>query len=179
MKFFLFLTLTACFHMGLFAQTNQLQSNNQQLINHVQPQKVERTLSILKPDAVKNRHIGDIISRLEDKGLHIVAIKMVKLNKDQAAQFYKIHKDRPFFPELVEYMSSGPVVVMVLEGDQAITKSRQIIGATNPETAEKGTIRADFGESIRKNAIHGSDSPEAAKEEIQFFFQPNEIFPNQ
>lgn len=139
-------------------------------------QKIERTLSILKPDAVRNRHIGNIISRFEDEGLRVAAIKMVSLTPEQASQFYAIHRDRPFFPGLVKFMSSGPVVVLVLEGNQAIKKNREIMGATDPKKAEKGTIRADFAESVSQNAVHGSDSPEAARQEIIFFFKPNEIY---
>lgn len=143
--------------------------------------KSERTLSILKPDALKNKHIGDIISRFEKEGLRVVAIKMTKLSPEQAGQFYKVHRDRPFFNNLVQYMSSGPVVILVLEGNQAISKNRALMGATDPKKAEKGTIRADFAQSMTENAVHGSDSPEAAQEEILFFFRPQEIFsePNQ
>lgn len=139
-------------------------------------QKIERTLSILKPDALRNRHIGGIISRFEDSGLRVVGIKMVKLTPEQASQFYNIHRERPFFPELTKYMSSGPIIVLALEGDQAISKNRQLMGATDPKKAEKGTIRADFAKSVTENAVHGSDSPEAAKQEIMFFFRPNEIY---
>lgn len=137
--------------------------------------KVEQTLSIIKPDAVQNNHIGEIISRFEDSGLRIAAIKMVKLNKDQAGKFYQVHKERPFYKELVDFMSSGPIVVLVLEGKQAVTKNRQLMGATDPSKAEKGTIRADLAESMGRNAVHGSDSPEAAQDEILFFFQPSDI----
>lgn len=168
----------------LEVQTKQLPSNQQRNDAYAPSkpdelrsnQKIERTLSILKPDAVRNRHVGDIISRFEDAGLRVAAIKMIKLNKDQAAQFYNIHRERPFFPELVKFMSSGPIIVMVLEGDQAISKNRQLMGATNPKEAEKGSIRADFAGSVSQNAVHGSDSPEAAREEISFFFPPNEIY---
>jgi nucleoside-diphosphate kinase len=146
------------------------------IVDNMPQRKVERTLSILKPDAVRNRHIGDIISRYEDNGLRVVAIKMVKLNPDQAAQFYDIHRDRPFFKDLVQFMSSGPVVIMVLEGDQAVSKNRQLMGATDPSKADKGTIRADFAESVSQNAVHGSDSLESANKEIPFFFKPNEIY---
>jgi nucleoside-diphosphate kinase len=139
-------------------------------------QKIEWTLSILKPDVLKNRHIGDIISRFEDAGLRVAAIKMVQLTPEQAAQFYSIHREKPFFPELVQYMSSGPIVAMVLEGDRAISKNRELMGETDPRKAAKGTIRADFAESISHNAVHGSDSPESARQEIAFFFLPNEIY---
>lgn len=139
-------------------------------------QNIQRTLSIIKPDAVRNRHIGDIISRFENNGLHVAAIKMVNLTSEQASQFYKIHSDRPFFKDLVQFMSSGPVVVMVLEGDEAVSKNRQLMGATDPSKAEKGTIRADFARSISQNAVHGSDTLQSANEEIPFFFKPNEIY---
>lgn len=140
---------------------------------------VEWTLSILKPDAVKNKHIGDILSRFERSDLHIAAIKMLRLSPEEAAQFYNVHRERPFFADLVKYMSSGPVVVLVLEGDQAVSKNRQLMGATDPKKAEKGTIRADYAESITQNSVHGSDSPESAKQEIMFFFDPDEIYPRQ
>ena len=135
----------------------------------------ELTLSIIKPDAVKNNHIGDIISRFEKEGLRVAGIKMVRLSKDQAAQFYQVHKDRPFYSDLVNFMSSGPVVVIALEGKEAVSKNRKLMGATDPGKAEKGTIRADFAESVTKNAVHGSDSPETARKEILFFFRPNDI----
>lgn len=140
-------------------------------------QNTEYTLSIIKPDGVKSKHIGDIISRFENAGLRIAAIKMVSLTPEDAAEFYNVHRNRPFFPDLVKFMSSGPVVVMVLEGNQAISKNRQLMGATDPKKAEKGTIRADYAESVSKNAVHGSDSPEAAQQEIMFFFEPDEIQP--
>lgn len=135
----------------------------------------EQTLSIIKPDAVASHHIGDIISRFEGKQLQVAAIKMVKLSKEEAGQFYAVHKDRPFYPELVNFMSSGPVVVMVLEGDNAVALNREIMGATDPAKASPGTIRADFAKSIGQNAVHGSDSLENAKSEIAFFFKPDEI----
>lgn len=136
----------------------------------------QQTLSIIKPDAVAANHIGEIIARFEKAGLRIAAIKMVSLSKDKVKEFYAVHKDRPFFGDLTEFVSSGPVVAMVLEGDNAIAKNREIMGATDFTKAAPGTIRADFAQSVTKNAVHGSDSPEAAKEEIAFFFQPNEIF---
>jgi nucleoside-diphosphate kinase len=135
----------------------------------------EQTISIIKPDAVQNNHIGEIISRFEQAGLKIAAIKMTTLTKDQASKFYAVHRDRPFYDDLVNFMSSGPVVIMVLEGNQAIAKNRELMGATDPKKAEKGTLRADFAESMSRNAVHGSDSPETAKEEILFFFKPDEI----
>jgi nucleoside-diphosphate kinase len=134
------------------------------------PIQKEQTLSIIKPDAVRNRHIGEIISRFEKEGLTIKALKTLNLSKEQAAQFYKEHQNRPFFNDLTQYMSSGPIVVLVLEGEQAIQKNRRLMGATDPSKAEKGSIRADFAESITQNAVHGSDSSEAAAAEILFFF---------
>jgi nucleoside-diphosphate kinase len=136
----------------------------------------ERTLSIIKPDAVAKHAIGAIISRFEKAGLRVAAAKMVRLSKTQAEQFYGVHKERPFFAALVNFISSGPVLVQVLEGDNAIAKNRDIMGATNPKDAAPGTIRADFAESIDHNAVHGSDAPETAKQEIAFFFKPEEIF---
>jgi nucleoside-diphosphate kinase len=136
---------------------------------------VEQTLSIIKPDAVQNNHIGEIISRFERSGLRIAAIKMMQLTKWQAERFYQVHRDRPFYPELVSFMTSGPVVVMVLEGKNAIAKNRELMGATDPRKANPGTIRADLAKDMRQNAVHGSDSTETAKEEIGLFFQPNEI----
>lgn len=135
----------------------------------------EQTLSILKPDAVAEHHIGDIIGQFEKAGLTIAAMKMIRLTNEQAGNFYGVHRERPFFKDLTAYMSSGPVVVVVLEGDNAILKNREIMGATDPQKAAPGTIRANFASSIQKNAVHGSDSPEAAKTEIAFFFKPEEI----
>lgn len=136
---------------------------------------VERTLSIIKPDAVNKMVIGKIISRFEQNGLKVVAAKMQQLNREKAQRFYAVHKSRPFFSALVEFMISGPVLMMVLEGKNAIAKNREIMGATNPKEAAPGTIRADFAESIDANAVHGSDAPNTAKEEIAFFFKPEEI----
>ncbi|RDI44808.1 nucleoside-diphosphate kinase [Aquicella lusitana] len=136
----------------------------------------ERTLSIIKPDAVAKNLIGEIISRFEKGGLRIAAAKMMHLSKTQAEQFYAVHKERPFFAALVNFMSSGPVLVQVLEGENAIALNRQIMGATNPKDAAPGTIRADFAESIDHNAVHGSDAADTAKQEIAFFFKPEEIF---
>ncbi|MCD6040155.1 MAG: ndk [Gammaproteobacteria bacterium] len=135
----------------------------------------EQTLSIIKPDAVAKCVIGEINRRFEQEGLHIVAAKMALLTKKQAEDFYAIHKDRPFFNNLVRFMSSGPVMLQVLEGPNAVALNRQIMGATNPTEAAIGTIRADFAESIDHNAVHGSDSLENAKQEINFFFKPEEI----
>ena len=131
---------------------------------------MERTLSIVKPDGVKKNIIGEVLSRFEKGGLKIVELKMVSLTKDEAGKFYEVHKERPFYNDLVEFMSSGPIVPMVIEGDNAIKKVREIMGATNPAEAAEGTIRKDFAESIDSNVVHGSDAPETAKEEIKFFF---------
>ena len=131
---------------------------------------IERTFSIIKPDAVAKNVMGEIVSRFENNGLRIVASKMVHLTREQAGDFYAVHKERPFYNDLVEYMTSGPVVVQVLEGENAIMKNREIMGATNPAEAAAGTIRADFATSIEENAVHGSDAPETAAQEIAFFF---------
>jgi nucleoside-diphosphate kinase len=136
---------------------------------------MEQTLSIIKPDAVAKNVIGKIIDRFESNGLRIAAMKKIKLSKDDAAKFYEVHKERPFFNDLCEYMSSGPVVVMVLEGESAVKKNRDLMGATNPKEAAQGTIRADFADSIEANAVHCSDSLENAKKEIAFFFAGREI----
>ncbi len=136
---------------------------------------VERTLSIIKPDAVAKDVIGKIYTRFEDAGLKIVAAKMLQLSRAQAEGFYAVHKERPFFNDLVEFMISGPVMVQALEGEGAVAKNRDIMGATNPKEAAPGTIRADFAESIDANAVHGSDSLENAKIEVDFFFKPEEI----
>lgn len=133
---------------------------------------VERTLSIIKPDAVKKNVIGKILSRFEDAGLRVVACQMRQLSSEDAGKFYEVHRARPFFGELVEYMTTGPVVVSVLEGPNAIATNRTLMGATDPKKADKGTIRADFADSIAANAVHGSDSAENAATEIKFFF-PN------
>ena len=136
---------------------------------------MEKTLSIIKPDAVKKQVIGKILDRFESNGLRIVAMKKIWLSKEQAQNFYAVHKDRPFFKDLVEFMISGPVVVSVLEGDNAVLKNRELMGATNPKEAKSGTIRADFAQSIDANAVHGSDSLENAKIEIEYFFKDNEL----
>jgi len=136
---------------------------------------MEKTLSIIKPDAVAKNVIGKIIDRFESNGLRIAAMKKIKLTKEDAGKFYEVHKERPFYNDLCEYMSSGPVVVMVLEGENAVAKNRELMGATNPKEAAPGTIRADFAESIEANAVHGSDSLENAKKEIAFFFAEREI----
>jgi len=137
---------------------------------------MERTLSIIKPDAVEKNVIGKIVDRFESAGLRVAGMKMLKLSKEEAGKFYEVHKKRPFFNDLVEYMSSGPVVVMVLEGEDAVAKNRELMGATNPKEAKLGTIRADFAESIEANAVHGSDSLENAQKEIAFFFAQREIY---
>ena len=135
----------------------------------------ERTLSIVKPSAVADNHIGAILNKFEAAGLKIVAAKMLQLSQEQAEGFYAVHSERPFFGELVEFMMSGPIMVQVLEGENAIAKNREIMGATNPAEADAGTIRAEFGKDISENAVHGSDAPETAKTEIAFFFEENEI----
>ncbi len=141
------------------------------------PLKAEMTLSIIKPDAVAADHIGAIVERFEKAGLHVVAARMTKLTKTQAEDFYGVHRERPFFKDLVAFMTSGPIFVQVLEGKDAVALNRKLMGATDPKKAEKGTIRADFATSIDKNAVHGSDSLENAKTEIAFFFKPDEIYP--
>ncbi len=140
-------------------------------------QTLEQTLSIIKPDAVGQNMIGNIIEYFERDGLSVVGAKMLHLTPDQAKTFYAIHKERPFFNELIEFMTSGPVLVMVLEGENAVARNRQIMGATDPSKASPGTIRADFATSIDRNAVHGSDSHANAKTEISFFFKSNELFP--
>jgi len=135
----------------------------------------ERTLSIIKPDAVGNNVIGKILQRFEDNNLKIVASKMMHLSKEKAEGFYAIHKDKPFFEKLVNFMISGPIIVQVLEGDNAISKNREIMGATNPDEAKNGTIRKDFARSIDENAVHGSDAVETANIEIKYFFDDSEI----
>jgi nucleoside-diphosphate kinase len=136
---------------------------------------VERTLAIIKPDSVRKNKIGKILSRFEDNQLKIVAAKMVQLTTQEAQRFYEIHQARPFFNDLVRFMISGPVLIVVLEGDNAVLKNRDLMGATDPKKAAPGTIRADFADSIDENAIHGSDSLENAQQEIAFFFKPQEI----
>ena len=136
---------------------------------------IERTLSIIKPDAVRKNVIGKIINRFEEGGLRIIASRMLHLSKEQAQGFYAVHNERPFFNDLVEFMCTGPVVVQILEGEDAINKNRELMGATNPKEAEPGTIRADFADSIDANAVHGSDAPETAATEINFFFEADDI----
>ncbi|MFO1430845.1 MAG: nucleoside-diphosphate kinase [Candidatus Competibacteraceae bacterium] len=138
---------------------------------------VERTLSIIKPDAVAKNVIGKIYSRFEDNGLRIVAARMLHLSREQAESFYAVHRERPFFKDLVDFMITGPVMVQVLEGENAIAKNREIMGATDPKKAAPGTIRADFAETVDENAVHGSDAPETATVEINFFFGKDGICP--
>ncbi len=137
---------------------------------------VERTLSIVKPDAVSRNLIGRIYDRFETAGLKIVAARMMHLDREQAEGFYAVHRERPFFNDLVSFMTSGPVLVQVLEGEDAIRRNREIMGATNPADALAGTIRADFAESLEANSVHGSDGPDTARAEIAFFFDDAEIF---
>ncbi len=137
---------------------------------------MEKTLVIIKPDAVKKNLIGEIISRFEKNGLRVAALKKIKMTKQEAKGFYIVHKDRPFYESLTDFMSEGPIVVMVLEGENAITKVRKIMGATNPAQAEEGTIRKDFAANIERNAVHGSDSQQSANYEIPYFFSALEIF---
>lgn len=136
---------------------------------------IEKTLVIIKPDAVKKNIIGEIISRFEKQGLRVAAMKKIHMSKEQAKGFYIVHKERPFYESLTDFMSEGPVVVMVLEGEDAIARARKIMGATNPAEAEEGTIRKDFGETVERNAVHGSDSVEASAYEIPYFFSVLEI----
>lgn len=136
---------------------------------------MERTLSIIKPDAVAARLVGRILQRIEEAGLEIAGLRMVRLSRSEAEAFYAVHRERPFFPSLVEFMTSGPVVASVLEGDDAIRRYRKLMGATNPDDAEAGTLRKDFATNVERNAVHGSDSPDTAAFEIPFFFNHLEI----
>jgi nucleoside-diphosphate kinase len=138
---------------------------------------IEQTFSIIKPDAVAKNVIGEIVSRFENNGLQVVASKMLQLSKEQAEGFYAVHKQRPFYNDLVSFMISGPVVVQVLEGENAISKNRELMGATNPADAAPGTIRADFATTVDENAVHGSDAPETAAEEIKYFFGEDGLCP--
>lgn len=137
---------------------------------------MEKTLSIVKPDGVNRNLIGEVIGRFERQGLRVAALKMLRMSTDEAKGFYIVHRERPFYESLTRFMSEGPIVVMVVEGDNAIRKVRQIMGATNPKDAEPGTIRADFASDIEHNIVHGSDSPESAAFEIPYFFSSIEIF---
>jgi len=141
------------------------------------PMAVERTLSIIKPDAVAKNVIGEIIARFEKAGLKVVAARMLQLSRDQAQGFYAVHRERPFFGELVDFMTSGPVLVQVLEGENAVAVNREVMGATNPAEAAAGTIRADFADEITENAVHGSDAADTATSEIGFFFSDDQICP--
>ena len=136
---------------------------------------IERTLSIIKPDGVEKNVVGNILNRFESAGLRIVVLKMIHLSKKEAEGFYAVHKDRPFFEELTTFMSRGPVVITVLEGDDAINKNRTIMGATNPAEADEGTIRKDFAKDVSENSVHGSDGPDTAKVEIAYFFAETEL----
>jgi nucleoside-diphosphate kinase len=138
---------------------------------------VEKTLSIIKPDAVKKNAIGQILARFEAAGLKVAAARMMHLSRELAEGFYAVHRERPFFKDLVDFMISGPVLVQVLQGDNAIAKNRELMGATDPKKAAKGTIRADFADSIDANAVHGSDGPETARTEIAYFFAAHEVYP--
>ena len=138
---------------------------------------IERTFSIVKPDAVRRNLIGKIYERFESGGLQILAARMIHLTRTQAQDFYAVHRERPFYNDLVEYMISGPVMVQVLEGENAIARNREIMGATNPADAAPGTLRADFAESVEANAVHGSDGPDTAREEIAFFFDDADLCP--
>lgn len=136
---------------------------------------MERTLSIVKPDGTEKNVIGEVVGRFEKNGINVIALKMVKLTKEDAEGFYAVHKERPFFGSLTDFMSRGPIVVMALEGENAIAKVREIMGATNPEEAAEGTIRKDFASNIEENTVHGSDSPESAEYEINYFFNALEL----
>lgn len=136
----------------------------------------EQTLSILKPNVVQEHHIGEILSQFEKNGLQIIGLKMVQMNQEEAGRFYETHREKPFFQDLVTFMSSGPVVLVVLEGDNAVAKNRELMGATDPKKAKPGTLRALYGKDITANGIHGSDSAENAKNEIDYFFEQDELF---
>lgn len=135
----------------------------------------ERTLSIVKPDGVARGLIGEIYKRFEASGLRVVAARMLRLEPGEARRFYHAHRERPFYGDLVAYMTSGPIMAQVLEGEDAIRRNRELMGATDPASAAQGTVRADFGESVERNVVHGSDGPAAAREEIAFFFQPGDL----
>jgi len=161
--------LTLCYNGEIFSNDGVLKKDPRSMA-------LERTLSIIKPDAVRKNVIGQILARFEAAGLKIIAARMMHLSRAQAEGFYAVHRGRPFFNDLVQFMTSGPVLVQVLEGDNAIAKNRELMGATDPKKAAKGTIRADFAESIDANAVHGSDGPETAKTEIAYFFPASEVF---
>jgi nucleoside-diphosphate kinase len=138
---------------------------------------MQRTLSIVKPDGVRKGAIGEVIRRFEKEGIRIAAMRMLRMTRAQAEGFYAVHRERPFFPSLTEFMSSGPIVAMVLEGDDVIARNRKIMGATDPRKADKGTLRADFADGIEQNIVHGSDAPETAATEIRYFFSDLDIVP--
>jgi nucleoside-diphosphate kinase len=174
----------------LFAASSEISSPNQHQLDvkisvdkpssqEQETNQSERTLSIIKPDGVENHHIGEILARFEKAGLTIIGLQMKQLTRKEAEQFYQEHKTRPFFPKLVDFMSSGPVVILVLEGKGAIQKNRDLMGSTDPKKATAGTIRADFAQSIDANTVHGSDSADAAQREILFFFKDNQLHPVQ
>ena len=170
-------SLLSCILLGMtqMAFSTEVVDSNA-VANTANAVKVEQTLSIVKPDAVSAHHIGEIIARFEKSGLHVAGIKMQHLTTQQAQDFYAVHKERPFYPALVEFMTSGPVVILVLEGPNAVAANRAIMGSTDPKNADAGTLRKDFAESVQRNAVHGSDSVENAKKEIEFFFTTKEIF---
>lgn len=182
MKKPLFLGLAFLVSIGVLTssfQTNNINGEKNKNATEQHQEKImtkEQTLSIIKPDAVKKNLIGEILSRFEKGGLKVVATKMKHLSREEAEGFYAVHKERPFFNDLVDFMTSGPIVISVLEGDNAILKNRELMGATNPKDAAPGTIRADFAESIQTNAVHGSDAPETAKVEVSYFFNDDELF---
>jgi len=162
--------LTCFFTFGIDGQQNDYEINNKE-----RKRKMERTLSIIKPDGVTRGLIGEVVKRLEKNGIRIIAMKMIRMTLKQAQGFYAVHKDRPFFNSLTDFMTSGPVVVMVLEGENVILKYRDLMGATNYKEAAEGTIRKDFATDIEKNIVHGSDAPETAAFEIGYFFNSFEI----
>ena len=162
-------------HTSLVDYLSSCYSLEQNTLPGEKPMAIEKTLSIIKPDAVAKNHIGEIIARFEAQKLSVAAARMMHLSKEEAGGFYAVHKERPFYNDLVEFMTSGPVLVMVLEGENALLKNRDIMGATNPKEAAAGTIRADFADSIDANAVHGSDSLENAKIEIDYFFKSNQV----
>lgn len=162
--------------LSIFLKTHSIKRYNHKFIIFGDDWSfMEKTLSIIKPDAVAKGYIGKIVDRFESNGLRIAGMKKIQLSTQQAQDFYAVHKERPFYADLVKFMTSGPVVVMVLEGENAVLKNRELMGATNPKEAAKGTIRADFAQSVEANAVHGSDSLENAKIEVAFFFDENEI----
>jgi nucleoside-diphosphate kinase len=178
-KTFIGLISLVCAHSMLHSETPSLKvevSAESQAKESPNATATERTLVLIKPNAIKGDHIGDIIARFEKNGLHVVALKLTHLTQAQAQQFYSVHVNRPFFPNLVTFMSSGPIVAIVLEGPQAVAQARKVIGATDPAKAVQGSIRADFGQSVSENAVHGTDVPENAQGEISFFFRPQDIF---